>query len=448
MSHLSEALLSGFGSMGVHPLPPHQQSRRLKSRTLCSGRTQHSRLRANYAGDLRGLTGSKVQVSRARRYSPPCVATIQGEYLTLQHLPRRYDHKALEAYWSTRSQELNSRWGTFLQLTIPHIAKVGTSFSMGNLEREEVALAGELVGILTSLGPTFVKLGQLISSRADLISPGVAEELGKLQSDVAPFSSLAAYEVIEEELGVPLTDVFSEITPSPVAAASLAQVYKARLRSTGQLVAVKVQRPDALNTISRDLCILKRGVDYYLGTIQMVAGGTMASAADTDMAGLVEAWAAGFYDELDFELEGQRQTHFRQELLANTSRCYVPEVFQEYSSRRMLVSEWVDGVRLANCTPEDIQQLTEVGAEVFLFQLLHMASFHGDPHPGNLLQLTGADAAKGPLCLIDFGLVANIPLEDRATVACAIVHLADCNWPMLLEAFIDLKILPTNTDRP
>ena len=117
---------------------------------------------------------------------------------TDMELPLVYDEAALEAFCARRQREMNQRWAKFLRLTVPFVARVGTSFSLGQLEKEEVSIARDLCNLLSALGPTFVKLGQLVSSRADLISPGVAEELSKLQSSVPPFSDYDAFRVIEQ----------------------------------------------------------------------------------------------------------------------------------------------------------------------------------------------------------------------------------------------------------
>jgi aarF domain-containing kinase len=134
-------------------------------------------------------------VARRQKQQPSSNASTDME------LPLVYDEVALEAYCARRQREMNQRWAQFLRLTVPFVARVGTSFSLGQLEKEEVVISRDLCNLLSALGPTFVKLGQLVSSRADLISPGVAEELAKLQSSVPPFSDYDAFKVIEQVRG-------------------------------------------------------------------------------------------------------------------------------------------------------------------------------------------------------------------------------------------------------
>mmetsp|Transcript_39279 Transcript_39279/g.155839 ORF Transcript_39279/g.155839 Transcript_39279/m.155839 type:complete len:154 (-) Transcript_39279:2096-2557(-) len=133
------------------------------------------------------------------------------------------------------------------------------------------------------------------------------------------------------------------------------------------------------------------------------------SAERTNYMELLNTWAGGFYEELDFKNEAYNQIQFKELLVkSDIQNVIVPEVFEEYSSRRLLVSEWIDGVKLTQADPEEIEKLVDVGNSAFLTQLLDWGVFHGDPHPGNLLV-----TPEGKLCILDFGLMANIPGEDR-----------------------------------
>ena len=154
----------------------------------------------------------------------------------------------------------------------------------------------------------------------------------------------------------------------------------------------------------------------------------------------------GFYTELDFKNEGANMDKMRELLDAQGVRdVWIPAVYPQYTSRRVLVTEWVDGVKLSECTPDQVRDLLEVGQEVFLTQLLQVGFFHSDPHPGNLMR--PHDQSKGKLALIDFGLVAQVEQEDMDGIISSIVHLANKDYAALVDDFIALKILPADTNR-
>ena len=166
----------------------------------------------------------------------------------------------------------------------------------------------------------------------------------------------------------------------------------------------------------------------------------------TDYVALFNEWAVGFYTELDFKNEGANMDKMRELLDAQGVRdVLIPAVYPQYTSRRVLVTEWVDGVKLSECTPDQVRDLLEVGQEVFLTQLLQVGFFHSDPHPGNLMR--PHDQSKGKLALIDFGLVAQVEQEDMDGIISSIVHLANKDYAALVDDFIALKILPADTNR-
>ena len=189
-------------------------------------------------------------------------------------------------------------------------------------------------------------------------------------------------------LGCDVHEVFDclETSPKPMAAASLGQVYKWRLKADGSTVAVKVQRPLMAHSVSLDIYILRRLAHHIRTLTQLITLSRM------DHVALVDAWAKGTVRELDYEAEALNQERFKQELgrLFSTNRIYVPSVYHELVSRCVLVSEWVHGPRLADCSPAVVRSLCSVGVECFLAQLLDIGLFHSDPHPGNLMWHTGS----------------------------------------------------------
>jgi len=271
------------------------------------------------------------------------------------------------------------------------------------------------------------------------------KELARLQDNIETFSNEEARAVIEKEMGKPVDEMFSEFSENPIAAASLAQVYRAKLRETGQEVAVKVQRPGALSTVSKDLYVLRRLADVVQPLIRRF------TADETDYIALTETFAEGLYTELDFRneaLNALRMEELLKESLGESSleKIIIPTPLMSLTTRRVMLSEWVNGVKLSTLPKEEIKELITIGQEVFSTQLLDIGFFHGDPHPGNLLKITeGPDAGK--LCLLDFGLVAQVPREDRDIIVSAVVHLGTQNWEALIEDFQELGFLSEDTDK-
>jgi len=391
--------------------------------------------------ELVDADGCRVSYVSRQRLEAPGGATACDE-VDADGLPLIYSVSKLNDYWGKYPGELTGRWGDFLGLATPWIARAFGSAVQGRLGEEEASLAREAVSAMQQLGPTFIKLGQVLSIRPDVLSPVVMSELSSLQDNIATFNSDEARRIIEEELGRPIDEVFSELSEEPVAAASLAQVYRGRLLEGGQEVAVKVQRPGALPTISKDLYVMRKAA----GVVTELS--SRLTRQMTDFKALVETFGEGLYTELDFRNEALNQMKM-QELIEQTPGCtgvVVPKVFLEHTSRRLLVSQWIDGTKLTELAPERIKEGIADAQDVFLNQLLTWGFFHGDPHPGNLLLVnSGPDAGK--LVLLDFGLVAQIPEADREDIVTAVVHLGTKNWEGLVDDYIRLQFLPQDCDR-
>jgi len=284
----------------------------------------------------------------------------------------------------------------------------------------------------------------MMSVRPDVLPQATLDELTKLQDSVVPFSTPVAVQQIETELGGPLGQFFTSISEEPVAAASLAQVYLATLNDgKNTKVAVKVQRPDVLSTVSKDLYVLRRAAEVFQGLISR-----FAPQQKTDYVALLNEWAIGFYTELDFKNESRNQMRLREALQkSNIKGIMVPRIYEEYCTRRILVSEWVDGVKLSQSTKEEIAEVTPIAQEAFLFQLFELGFFHADPHPGNILKLKEPTPDGSKIALIDCGLMASIDPRDRDNMISAVIHLANKNYASLVDDFIRLNILPPESDR-
>ena len=264
---------------------------------------------------------------------------------------------------------------------------------------ERIRLAAE------DLGPTFVKFCQLLSMRPDLVPQPLVLELEKLQDAVQPLPFDQMREVILEELECDLADVFSEFNETPVASASLAQVYYARLKSNGREVAVKVQRPDLLKTVEADLDIIA----YLAARIHHF----VARARPFDLPAIVEEIRDGMIQELDFRHEARNQQFFNAQN-PTPDKVFAPDVVGELVTHRLLVMERVNGHRVdqASLTPEQGKELARAGATSLLHQILIIGFFHADPHSGNVLVTD-----DGRLCLLDWGLAGHLTRRLRYTLA-------------------------------
>ncbi|KAK7380575.1 hypothetical protein VNO78_33089 [Psophocarpus tetragonolobus] len=288
--------------------------------------------------------------------------------------------------------------------------------------------AAELRRILVELGPAYIKIAQAISSRADLIPPSYLDELSLLQDRISPFSSEVAFSMIEQELGLSLVELFSEISPEPVAAASLGQVYQARLRKTGQVVAVKVQRPGVQAAISLDILILR----FMAGLIRR------AGKLNTDLQAVVDEWASSLFREMDYNNEASNGIKFRN-LYGSIPDVVVPLMYMEYTTRKVLVMEWIEGVKLSEVM--DLY-LIEVGVYCSFNQLLECGFYHADPHPGNLLR-----TYEGKLAYLDFGMMGEFKQELRDGFIEACLHLVNRDYDALAKDFVTLGLLPPTADK-
>ncbi|XP_020224832.1 uncharacterized aarF domain-containing protein kinase At1g71810, chloroplastic [Cajanus cajan] len=288
--------------------------------------------------------------------------------------------------------------------------------------------AAELRKILVELGPAYIKIAQAISSRADLIPPSYLDELSLLQDRISPFSSEVAFNMIEQELGLSLVELFSEISPEPVAAASLGQVYQARLRKTGQVVAVKVQRPGVQAAISLDILILR----FMAGLLRR------AGKLNTDLQAVVDEWASSLFREMDYNNEASNGIRFRN-LYGSIQDVVVPLMYMEYTTRKVLVMEWIEGEKLSEV--KDLY-LIEVGVYCSFNQLLECGFYHADPHPGNLLR-----TYDGKLAYLDFGMTGEFKQELRDGFIEACLHLVNRDFDALSKDFVTLGLLPPTADK-
>ena len=318
--------------------------------------------------------------------------------------------------------------GFFLRLKLDQWRKVR--------EQNKYKRARELRELLTQLGPTYIKVGQALSTRPDLVRKDFLEELTKLQDQLPPFDSAIAFQIIEQELQRPIKNAYQEISPQPVAAASLGQVYRAVLYS-GEEVAVKVQRPNLEPILTLDLYIMRWGVAKIKSWLPLNLG--------HDLTLIIDEFGTKLFEEIDYINEGQNAERFALNF-QNEPSVKVPKIYWDYTSYCVLTLEWINGFKLTDTNKIkaanlEQNQLVEVGVVAGIRQLLEHGFFHADPHPGNLFALP-----DGRMAYIDFGMMDQLEEETKETIASSVVHLLNRDYERLAEDFIFLGFLAPNTE--
>jgi ubiquinone biosynthesis protein len=285
--------------------------------------------------------------------------------------------------------------------------------------------------VLDELGPTFVKFGQLLSTRPDVVPLDIVVELRALQDDVRPFPFEDARRVIEAELGNTLERLFTEFDPVPVAAASIGQVHRATLPN-GRQVAVKVQRPGAARQVEADIQLLYQAARLARERIR---------ALDIiDARQLVDEFARSIRKELDYRLEG-RNAQLCHRNFAGAAHVRVPKVYWSYSSSRVLTLEWIDGVQLADLdlvamSLEERRDIAYRITETWMTMIFRHGFFHADPHPANIL----ITPATGTIGLVDFGSCGNLSDQDMSKLTGLLIDAANENIDQIPRRLADLGV--------
>lgn len=358
--------------------------------------------------------------------------------------PRDWQPDYLDEYWRRRPCYAWARCFEVAWVLGPVAAKCGLDMGLGSSRDSDVvrARAREFRSALTRLGPAFIKLGQALSIRPDVLPIEAIEELRKLCDSVPEIPTDIALATVRAELnGQDPAELFLDLNDNtpPIAAASLGQVYRCRLRSSGQTVAIKVQKPDVVAAVALDLILLRRWAHLVEGVKRRISQQRAYDVA------LIESFGQGAWGELDYGAEADNQTRMAQALARAASRrlrnqVVVPRV--RIATRKLLVTDWIHGDQLCRASPELIKRLVPLGVELFIWQLLDLGEYHCDPHPGNLLVDN-----QGRLALIDFGLCCRIERPNCEAMTKAVVHLIQGNVPALLEDAVGLDFLPPDVDR-
>nr|WP_228009136.1 AarF/ABC1/UbiB kinase family protein [Cyanobium sp. LEGE 06113] len=302
-------------------------------------------------------------------------------------------------------------------------------------------LGKRILATLTSLGPCFIKVGQALSTRPDLVRRDWLEQLTQLQDNLPPFPQEVALRTIETELGAPAQELFALFPDYPIAAASLGQVYKAQMHD-GQWVAVKVQRPDLPQILRRDLVIIRM--------LAVLSAPLLPLNLGFGLDAIIDEFGQTLFDEIDYRKEADNAERFAG-LFSAHPEVTVPHVERQLSARRVLTTSWIHGTKLQErqvleARHLDPTALIRTGVMAGLQQLLEFGYFHADPHPGNLFALPGRTGQLGHVAYVDFGMMDSISDADRLTLTGAVVHLINRDFRALASDFVALGFLSPDTN--
>uniref|UniRef100_B8HWD2 ABC-1 domain protein n=1 Tax=Cyanothece sp. (strain PCC 7425 / ATCC 29141) TaxID=395961 RepID=B8HWD2_CYAP4 len=362
--------------------------------------------------------------------------TVSFTYPAQSSANRAYDAAEIARYYDRRPWLL---WGRLIQI-LWSLGSFWLSLQwdqwQGKTEQRITARAMQLRRVLTGLGPTFIKIGQALSTRPDLIRKDFLDQLTLLQDKLPPFPTPIAFANLEAELGQPVDKIYAQISEQPVAAASLGQVYRAKLFN-GEEVAVKIQRPHLRPILSRDLYLIRKLASWFGPWLPLNLG--------HDLTLVVDEFGTKLFEEIDYLNEGRNAEKFAHNFRDDPT-VKVPRIFWRYSSQRVLTLEWIEGVKLSRtecmvAAHVDPDSLIRIGVISGLRQLLEFGFFHADPHPGNLFALS-----DGRMAYIDFGMMDQLEESTKETLVDALVHLINKEYIALAKDFVRLGFLTPETD--
>lgn len=296
--------------------------------------------------------------------------------------------------------------------------------------KNEVKNAQRTRKALEQLGPAFIKLGQCVAAREDILGPGVAAEMRKLCDQVIPIPIEEAQHLLNEELGVSAPLLMDEA----VAAASLGQVY--RIKAGGQDLAMKIQRPGLADKLAVDVVILLRVASAGRRVYSWFAVSTV------DFVQTIRSWAKTLWQELDYEHEARSMEHMRKNLVGRVPGLHIPPVHHQLSSMRVLTTQWVHGHKITGSYSNIKPKHVSIGVDAFAAMVLNIGLVHADPHAGNVL-ITYTDE----VCLLDFGMVVEVPVSHRMAWAKCIYAMIRKDHNQTLDNLIEIGFFPSNCPR-
>ncbi|MBK17187.1 MAG: hypothetical protein CMK49_04130 [Prochlorococcus sp. SP3034] len=302
-------------------------------------------------------------------------------------------------------------------------------------------LSKYLFNVITDLGPCYIKLGQALSTRPDLVRQDWLTELTKLQDNLPPFDHKIALKTIENEFRVSASKLFADFPSKPIASASLGQVYKAKTKNNN-FVAVKVQRPNLEFIIKRDVVILKILANFLSPFLPLNIG--------VGIGEIIDEFGKALFEEIDYSKEAENAEKFA-DLFKTNQYVFIPKVERPYCSKRVITTSWIEGVKLKDRNELEKNDLIpssfiRTGVISGLQQLFEHGYFHADPHPGNMFALSGGNEKNGNIAYVDFGMMDSISDSDRFTLIKAIVHLINNEFYLLAQDFQKLGFLSDKQD--
>ncbi|MEA1963067.1 MAG: AarF/ABC1/UbiB kinase family protein [Patescibacteria group bacterium] len=335
-----------------------------------------------------------------------------------------------------------SKYGLGYFLNLPAVEryfKLGKKFFIKKTEKEAIkrlTLPQRARMACEDLGPTFVKLGQILSTRPDLIPCEFVKEFSKLQDNVQPFDFSEVKEIFKKEFGRPIDELFIEFDESPVASASLSQVHKAKLPG-GEAVAVKVQRPKIEERIKSDISIL---FDLVKFMEKRLINGNIYQPIE-----IVKEFSKTIKQELDFVSEGRNIDKFRVNF-KNSETAYIPKVYWQLTTSRILTMEYIKGVKISDIASSrdsqyDKKIISARGADMILKQIFVDGFFHGDPHPGNIFIIE-----NNVIALLDFGMVGRVEEDTMVNMASLLIAAIGNDTDKIIKALEQMEIVDPEMD--
>jgi predicted unusual protein kinase regulating ubiquinone biosynthesis (AarF/ABC1/UbiB family) len=351
---------------------------------------------------------------------------------------KKYDAKAIAKYYNRRPFLAIWRLIQIIFMFVGLFMGLQLDKWSGQEDQKIPHRAAQLRRIITKLGPTYIKVGQALSTRPDLVRKDFLDELAKLQDQLPAFPTDVAIAIIERELGKSVDTIYRHIPDRPVAAASLGQVYKATLHS-GEEVAIKVQRPNLIPTITLDL--------YVLRFLAALTQPLLPVNLGADLRGIIDEFGSKLFEEIDYVNEAKNAERFAA-YFSDEPKVDAPSIFWRYSSRRVITMEWIDGIKLTDverikAAGLDINELVHIGVKSGLRQLLEFGFFHADPHPGNLFA-----TADGRMVYIDFGMMDQLEQGTKEALVDSVVHLLNKDYQKLGYDYVNLGFLMPDVDIP
>ncbi|MGB7068570.1 MAG: AarF/ABC1/UbiB kinase family protein [Pyrinomonadaceae bacterium] len=410
-----------------------EHERAEEERLLAKKETQIGRKYQGIRGYLRLFEVSRV-IGMLSLYLYLDQYDLHHEHL-LKHAKSRMSNAIRLTRLAVYGEKLYGARMWFFHITMLLIRRLFLGNETGraaNQEKQAVWLREKLI----ELGPTFIKIGQSMGTRADLLPLPFVKELGTLVDSVPPFPNDVAFARIEHELGHKINEVYAEFELEPVAAASLGQVYRARL-FTGEEVAVKVQRPNLEAVIKGDVVILKKVAKFAERFPQL--------NENADWAGMLREFDVTIHEEMDYAAEGRNAERFH-ESFKNWTNIHVPRIYWHATTSKVLTMDFIHGTKVTDLdaqrergiAPEKVNRLL---IKTYLKQLLEDGFFHADPHPGNLLVMP-----DGRLAFFDFGMVGRISPELQAKMIDAFFHVVAKDPAGIAQDLIDLDFLKPGTN--